>query len=858
VAGTLGVTGITTATGGLNVDTINEITSANGVTIDSVLLKDGGATLTGNLVVDTDTLYVDSATDLVGIGESSPAYTLDIKGNSSTTHGIRLKNSDTAVGGGQVLSQIIFENNDDSGGIEGNYYIKNVSADGFAATNLDIQYDRLGGAVSRLKFVDASGYLASIFNDAGEDVDFRVESDSNTHALFVDASANHVSFFGTSNAAMDGVQGVQIGDTSGTSAGLGMATANHSFLLYIDNSNDLLSLYDSTNNVDRMQLLNDGTFVFNQTGEASADFRIEAYGSQYAFFVDAGNNVIGTGTSTPATYVNTGGLAVKGSTYSDLALVSSSVASGSNSHQIRFYNEAGASYEIARTRVNVGAGQVNRGEYQFAVNNGAGLRRWLDVNYSGDVVFNADGHDSDFRISSDGASHMLFVDAGSNYIGINTSNPVATLAVSNGGASGIEFQPEISTNFNRITNYNRSASVYNELGIDAARIEIRPEGVRRLSVATSGVIVNEDSRNDTDFRVESDSSAHMLFVDAGTDQLLINGSSGSGVVNINKTSHGQAIGLNIVDTESGNGTETLLNLTNNSDQDVQFKVSQVGATTKSVYIGPSTNTQMNFTGAVVGNLNRDLYLDSASLVVNQDSRDYDFRVESDTVFDAFTVDGGTGIVAVNGTAFSVGNHSGGFNQDGTYISNSSGSFMYMERSGVGNAVMYLHRRTTDGNLMEFYQGGVGEGSISVSGTTVSYNGFCGTHDSSGATVSISTPVGTVLSTIDEEHKADHAKVKVSDSVGDKRVYGVLQQYKETTISDDTGQTIPEHVVVASVGIASVRVTGACVGGDLLESNGDGTAKVQSDDIVRSKTLGKVTIGNSDTGVKLVSCVMYCG
>jgi hypothetical protein len=54
------------------------------------------------------------------------------------------------------------------------------------------------------------------------------------------------------------------------------------------------------------------------------------------------------------------------------------------------------------------------------------------------------------------------------------------------------------------------------------------------------------------------------------------------------------------------------------------------------------------------------------------------------------------------------------------------------------------------------------------------------------------------------------------------------------------------------------VTGSCVGGDLLESNGDGTAKVQDDDIIRSKTIGKVTIGNSNTDVKLVSCVLYCG
>jgi len=110
-------------------------------------------------------------------------------------------------------------------------------------------------------------------------------------------------------------------------------------------------------------------------------------------------------------------------------LVSSSIASGSNSHQTRYFNEAGASYEIARTRVNIGAGQVNRGEYQFAVNNGAGLRRWLDVDYGGNVVFNDDGHDSDFRVSSDATSHMLFVDAGHNRVGIASSSPDDILTV---------------------------------------------------------------------------------------------------------------------------------------------------------------------------------------------------------------------------------------------------------------------------------------------------------------------------------------------------------------------------------------------------------------------------------------------
>ena len=183
-------------------------------------------------------------------------------------------------------------------------------------------------------------------------------------------------------------------------------------------------------------------------------------------------------------------------------------------------------------------------------------------------------------------------------------------------------------------------------------------------------------------------------------------------------------------------------------------------------------------------------------------------------------------------------------------------------------VFVINRHSTDGTLVDLRNANSTEGTIGISGSTVSYNGFSGLHESSGIATDVA--IGTVVSTIDEldvypskqkNHKdnseedhpkagqtrADHAKIKISDSVGDKRVYGVLQSY------DDNGKPL-----VASVGIGSIRVTGACEGGDLLESNGDGTAKVQSDDIIRSKTIGKVTIGNSSTDVKLVSCVLYCG
>ena len=174
----------------------------------------------------------------------------------------------------------------------------------------------------------------------------------------------------------------------------------------------------------------------------------------------------------------------------------------------------------------------------------------------------------------------------------------------------------------------------------------------------------------------------------------------------------------------------------------------------------------------------------------------------------------------------------------------------------GDAPVKINRLSSDGELVELSQANNKEGSLSVSGSTVSLVGFSGQHESSG--IATNTAVGTVVSTIDEldtyasgdkkgQTRADHAKVKVSDSVGDKRVYGVVSRFN----ADD-------KVCVASVGVGSIKVTGSCVGGDLLESNGDGTAKVQSDDTIKSSTIGKVTIGNSSASVKLVSCVLYCG
>ena len=201
----------------------------------------------------------------------------------------------------------------------------------------------------------------------------------------------------------------------------------------------------------------------------------------------------------------------------------------------------------------------------------------------------------------------------------------------------------------------------------------------------------------------------------------------------------------------------------------------------------------------------------------------------------------------------IGKNNAGFEVAG--INTTTGDQINITSDGV--TPLQLNRLSSDGGLITFAQATSTEGSVTVSGSTVSYNGFSGNHETSG--ISTDTEIGTVCSTIDEldtyvsgtksgQTRADHAKIKISDTVGDTRVYGILASYSETD----------NKPVVASVGIGSIKVTGACSGGDLLESNGDGTAKVQSDDIIKSKTIGKVTIGNSSASVKLVSCVLYCG
>jgi hypothetical protein len=181
--------------------------------------------------------------------------------------------------------------------------------------------------------------------------------------------------------------------------------------------------------------------------------------------------------------------------------------------------------------------------------------------------------------------------------------------------------------------------------------------------------------------------------------------------------------------------------------------------------------------------------------------------------------------------------------------------------------LLINRTTNDGVLVRFYQAGTGEGTISVSGTTVSYNGghlarFSQATDGNRIDGLVK---GTVMTNLDQmavwtkdgvtEDNEQLNCMAVSSVEGDANVAGVFVNW------DDDDEDYTSDMNIAMTGDMVIRIaSGTTVArGDLLMSAGDGTAKPQDDDIVRSKTIAKVTSTTKshtyDDGSYLVPCVL---
>jgi len=210
-------------------------------------------------------------------------------------------------------------------------------------------------------------------------------------------------------------------------------------------------------------------------------------------------------------------------------------------------------------------------------------------------------------------------------------------------------------------------------------------------------------------------------------------------------------------------------------------------------------------------------------------------------------------------------------------------------------VLLVNRRTNDGNLISFQQDKSEEGSISVSGTTVSYNGG---HLSRWSQATDGNRIdglvkGTVMTNLDQmakwHHEAQAATLyedgdeipegkkvgdektpavaaydedneqlncmAVSSVEGDANVAGVFVNWDD----DDKEHTADMNVAMTGDMVIRIAKDTTVARGNLLMSAGDGTAKPQGDSYVQDKTIAKVTSTTKshtyDDGSYLVPCVL---
>jgi len=392
-----------------------------------------------------------------------------------------------------------------------------------------------------------------------------------------------------------------------------------------------------------------------------------------------------------------------------------------------------------------------------------------------------------------------------------------------------------------------------------------------------GAVTINDSGAAVDFRIESDSNTHMLFVDGSDNRVGIGTTPDLGILHIRTADSGAATHTSadeLVIENAGHAGISILSATD-STGNIYFNDSggvagyfEYNHNGNNLSIGTAGVTRSVLTGT--GNL----FHGSAIAAEQEDPRDS--HTNTNDVGILLKADGASGYIV----------------------------------SAFNGPVADFNRVVDDGNVVLIRQDGTTQGSISVSGATTSYNAFTGSHwsrlaDNSKPTIlrgtvmesldtmmdwyavdyeydtadgktrkrkkSITLPSGKSVGdshtikddkgrehtgTIIKEDDVKHVYSKVSTTADSARVYGVFHCW------DNDDDTVNDFEV-AQVGTYIIRVHKDVTvsAGDLLVSNGDGTAKKQDDDIIRSKTIAKansnVKVETYADGSYTVPCTLHC-
>jgi hypothetical protein len=801
----------------MEIDGNGDITfyEADGTTASFVYDADAGTTFNEagsdrDFRVESDgnsaMLFVDAGNNRVGIGTSSPTATFQIDGttvlqNAATT---QLTLNATNDGSGSHVGMIEVNTNvargshialTDNNGVQ--FGIKRDYSGGSPITRASIYTDN-GTTEKPVMTFDYDG--VTVFNEDGYDQDFRVESDTFTHALFVNGANGQIGLGDSSPASklvVDGgraSEGVTAGGTyteltrtTGGDLGLLFNKDTAKWLVGIDNSDGNAAplrfeygAYGATHpglggGVLGLSLsylggitntpVAGGHVVFNEGG-VDADFRVESDTNDHMLFVDAGNNRVGVGAAAPYKTLEVEGDIQLDAT--DASIWLKSGTTGTSGYVNWTFNTddtvfayAGIDYD---TRATIGFA-IDSG-YPITLDASMTTSYGVDIRNGGTAlhriksdltVFNILGADHDFRVESDNNANMLFVDAGGDrvYVGTTTGTAGNLVVASNSGANGIQINARVSNDYGFLNFYNNTAdAVWGSVaGYSGTGLLFYQGTTEIFRINSSGAIFNE-AGNDRDFRVESDSVANMFFVDASTNRIGINTNAPTTDVDI----VGQ--GANFADIKLRDAAGRVLEIKSPSDSS---EATIATTTNHNLEIHAGAGGATNYITFKTDTVER-LEISSNSVIFNDTGADTDFRVESDTTTHMLFVDASANAVGIG-------------------TSNPATSF-HVTDGGTPPTISatYLIAATSASNAGIAINAGNTSASIIALGDTDSQDIGVIRYDHSDNSMSLKTSATEVMRLDSSGHAIIPAGVTLGTAAGVYAAANTLDDYEEGTFT----------------------------------------------------------------------------
>jgi hypothetical protein len=251
-----------------------------------------------------------------------------------------------------------------------------------------------------------------------------------------------------------------------------------------------------------------------------------------------------------------------------------------------------------------------------------------------------------------------------------------------------------------------------EFGTD--QIDLYAGNAKAITIGSSQVIINQDSA-DMDFRIESNTSANMFFVDGGNDHICINTSTDAGgVLNIKTTDNTANLVLFSTDADANAGP--LLDLMRDSsspadndamgsirfrgDDDAGNETQYVDVTAYAPDVSDgSEDGQLQFRSVVGGTLRNRFDINPTEVVFNEDGVSLNVRVESDNNANMLYIDGGYNIVGIGRVPATNDGGAGSLQLEGN-------DGLAMRRNGQTNS--FILRPFSSGDGLRFTQGGTGD------------------------------------------------------------------------------------------------------------------------------------------------------